>query len=81
MGTLFLLETVQLLDSSGLYFVIFLFQTCLANQHICFLKWLMNFLGLRGPLGAGFSRMNDLTVIQTSQVTTRDYTLVFIIHQ
>lgn len=41
----------------------------------------MNFLGLRGPLGAGFSKMNDLTVIQTSQVTTRDYTLVFIIHQ
>ena len=38
-----------------------------------FFKWLMNFLGLRGPLGAGFSKMNDLTVIQTSQVTTWDY--------
>ncbi len=36
------------------------------------------FLGLRSALGAGFARMNDLTVIQTSQVTRNIFSQVIL---
>ena len=47
--------------------------TCLLHLHVS-----ASIVGLRAKMGAGFSRMNDLTIIQTTQVRGTDtmYSLV-----